>query len=148
MTRSMRCCKYRGAELYHARPASNHRSSPVSQFSFAASFVDADNSTRFTSFATYLLHNPSFDWTISTSSLKLTALGTIFNGVSMSKTVTLKAFNGLPGVTISNFQLPSDDPAGGITISTDSIIPSPARSHSPFCYSFLVFLISPHRTWH
>ncbi|KAG1761975.1 hypothetical protein EDD22DRAFT_893760 [Suillus occidentalis] len=82
---------------------------------------------QFTSFATYLLHNPSFDWTISTSSLKLTALGTIFNGVSMSKTVTLKAFNGLPGVTISNFQLPSDDPAGGITISTDSIIPSPAQ---------------------
>ncbi|KAG1896026.1 uncharacterized protein F5891DRAFT_1165745 [Suillus fuscotomentosus] len=74
---------------------------------------------QFTSFATYLLHNPSFDWTISTSSLKLTALGTIFNGVLMSKTVTLKAFNGLPGVTISNFQLPSDDPAGGITISTD-----------------------------
>ncbi|KAG1785555.1 uncharacterized protein HD556DRAFT_110398 [Suillus plorans] len=82
---------------------------------------------QFTSFATYLLHNPSFDWTISTSSLKLTALGTIFNGVSMSKTVTLKAFNGLPGVTISNFQLPSDDPAGGITISTDSVIPSPAQ---------------------
>ncbi|KAG2078952.1 hypothetical protein BDR04DRAFT_1124058 [Suillus decipiens] len=82
---------------------------------------------QFTSFATYLLHNPSFDWTISTSSLKLTALGTIFNGVSLSKTVTLKAFNGLPGVTISNFQLPSDDPAGGITISTDSIIPSPAQ---------------------
>ncbi|KAG2368054.1 hypothetical protein BDR07DRAFT_1391769 [Suillus spraguei] len=64
---------------------------------------------QFTSFATYLLHNPSFDWTISTSSLKLTALGTIFNGVSF------------------NFQLPSDDPAGGITISTDSIIPSPAQ---------------------
>ncbi|KAG1742190.1 hypothetical protein EDB19DRAFT_1702736 [Suillus lakei] len=82
---------------------------------------------QFTSFATYLLHNPSFDWTISTSSLRLTALGTIFSGVSMSKTVTLKAFNGLPGVTISNFQLPSDDPAGGITISTDSIIPSPAQ---------------------
>lgn len=82
---------------------------------------------QFTSFATYLLHNPSFDWTISTSSLKLTALGTIFNGVSLSKTVTLKAFNGLPGVTISNFQLPSDNPAGGITISTDSIIPSPAQ---------------------
>ncbi|KAG2131418.1 uncharacterized protein EDB93DRAFT_1255529 [Suillus bovinus] len=82
---------------------------------------------QFTLFATYLLHNPSFEWTISTSSLKLTALGTIFNGVSMSKTVTLKAFNGLPGVTISNFQLPSEDPAGGITISTDSIIPSPAQ---------------------
>ncbi|KAG1745592.1 hypothetical protein EDD22DRAFT_786062, partial [Suillus occidentalis] len=82
---------------------------------------------QFASFATYLLHNPSFDWTISTSSLKLTALGTIFNGVSMSKTVALKAFNDLPGVTTSNFQLPSDGPAGGITISADSTIPSPAQ---------------------
>lgn len=34
---------------------------------------------------------------------------------------------GLPGVTISNFQLPSDDPAGGIHIETDSTIPSPAQ---------------------
>ncbi|KAF8557967.1 hypothetical protein OG21DRAFT_1504634 [Imleria badia] len=83
--------------------------------------------TQFTSFATYLLHNPSFDWTISTSSLRVTALGTIFDNVSLTKTITLKAFNNLPGVTISNFQLPSDDPAGGITISTDSLIPSPAQ---------------------
>ncbi|KAH0827584.1 hypothetical protein J3R83DRAFT_4307 [Lanmaoa asiatica] len=77
--------------------------------------------------STYLLHNPSFDWTISTSSLRVTALGTIFDNVSLTKTITLKAFNNLPGVTISNFQLPSDDPAGGITISTDSLIPSPAQ---------------------
>ena len=55
----------------------------------------------------------------------------------MSKTITLKAFNSLPGVTISNFQLPSDDPAGGITISTDSVIPSPARS---FRFVFAPFL--------
>ncbi|KAF8840051.1 hypothetical protein BDN67DRAFT_1054007 [Paxillus ammoniavirescens] len=85
------------------------------------------NQDQFTSFATYLLHNPSFEWTISTSKLRLTALGTIFDNVSLTKTITLKAFNGLPGVTISNFQLPSDDPAGGITISTDSLIPSPAQ---------------------
>ncbi|KAF9245017.1 hypothetical protein BU15DRAFT_85819 [Melanogaster broomeanus] len=82
---------------------------------------------QFTSFTTYMLHNPSFDWTISTSSLRVTALGTIFDNVSLTKTISLKAFNNLPGVTISNFQLPSDDPAGGITISTDSLIPSPAQ---------------------
>jgi Protein of unknown function (DUF3712) len=34
---------------------------------------------------------------------------------------------GLPGVTISNFKLPSNDPAGGIHIETDSSIPSPAQ---------------------
>ncbi|KAI9442265.1 hypothetical protein H4582DRAFT_1809416 [Lactarius indigo] len=82
---------------------------------------------QFTAFATFLLHNPSFTWTIHTNKLRVTALGTIFDGVSLSKDVTFKAFNGLPGVTISNFQLPSDDPMGGIHIETDSLIPSPAQ---------------------
>ncbi|KAI9463679.1 hypothetical protein BJY52DRAFT_1404720 [Lactarius psammicola] len=68
-----------------------------------------------------------FTWTIHTKKLRVTALGTIFDGVSLSKDVTFKAFNGLPGVTISNFRLPSDDPAGGIHIETDSLIPSPAQ---------------------
>jgi hypothetical protein len=84
--------------------------------------------TRFTSFATFLLHNPNFEWTISTPKLRLNALGTIFDNVSLTKQVSFKAFNGLPDVTISNFQLPSDDPAGGIHIETDALIPSPARS--------------------
>ena len=47
--------------------------------------------------------------------------------VKLSKDISFKAFNNLPGVTISNFKLPSDDPAGGIHIETDSLIPSPAR---------------------
>ncbi|TDL25981.1 hypothetical protein BD410DRAFT_895443 [Rickenella mellea] len=81
----------------------------------------------FTEFAVFLLHNPSFDWVISTTTLRVAALGTIFDKVSLTKTVTLSAFNGLPGVTIGNFQLPSDDPAGGIHIETDSLIPSPAQ---------------------
>ncbi|KAL4074292.1 hypothetical protein J3A83DRAFT_4234939 [Scleroderma citrinum] len=83
--------------------------------------------TWFTTYATSLLHDLSFEWTISTSKLRLTALGTIFDNITLKKTISLKAFNNLPGVTISNFQLPSDDPAGGITIKTDSLIPSPAQ---------------------
>ncbi|KAI0035854.1 hypothetical protein K488DRAFT_76325 [Vararia minispora EC-137] len=81
----------------------------------------------FTAFATFLLHNPEFTWTISTNALRVTALGTIFNGVSLNKDISFKAFNNLPGVTISNFNLPSDDPAGGIHIETDSAIPSPSQ---------------------
>jgi Protein of unknown function (DUF3712) len=83
---------------------------------------------RFTTFATFLLHNPSFTWTIHTKKLRVTALGIVFSGVYLSKDVTFAAFDGLPGVTISNFQLPSDDPAGGIHIETDALIPSSARS--------------------
>ncbi|KAJ7874667.1 hypothetical protein B0H14DRAFT_3551962 [Mycena olivaceomarginata] len=85
------------------------------------------DSAKFTDFATFLLHNPEFTWTVSTSKLRLTALGTIFDNVVLSKDISFKAFDGLPGVTISNFQLPSDDPAGGIHIETDAGIPSQAQ---------------------
>ena len=88
------------------------------------------------------MHNPSFTWEISTTRLRVTALGTIFDNVSLTKNITLKAFNGLPGVTISNFLLPSDDPAGGIHIETDSSIPSPARKfpyNLALIYSFTTF---------
>ncbi|KAI0072486.1 hypothetical protein K474DRAFT_1678619 [Panus rudis PR-1116 ss-1] len=97
---------------------------PNYQTSGHLSITDQD---AFTSFATFLLHNEEFTWTISTENLRVTALGTIFDNVKLSKDVTLRAFNGLPGVTISNFKLPSDDPAGGIHIETDSSIPSPAQ---------------------
>ncbi|KDQ27871.1 hypothetical protein PLEOSDRAFT_1112748 [Pleurotus ostreatus PC15] len=83
--------------------------------------------SQFTAFATALLHDESFEWTISTDKLRVQALGTIFDNVSLSKKVLFKAFNGLNGVTISNFQLPHDDHAGGISIQTDSLIPSPAQ---------------------
>lgn len=86
---------------------------------------------RFTAFATYLLHNPSFTWTISTDKLQVEALGTIFDNVSLKKDIHLTAFNGLPGVTINNFMLPSDDPAGGIHIETDALIPSTSRKCFP-----------------
>ncbi|KAJ7072466.1 hypothetical protein C8F01DRAFT_1299136 [Mycena amicta] len=85
------------------------------------------NSAAFTNFATDILHNPDFTWTVTTSKLRLQALGTIFDNVQLSKDLKFKAFNNLPGVTISNFKLPSDDPAGGIHIETDSLIPSPAQ---------------------
>ncbi|EPQ57376.1 hypothetical protein GLOTRDRAFT_120580 [Gloeophyllum trabeum ATCC 11539] len=98
----------------------------VSDYETNAHLTITDQST-FTTFATQLLHTESFEWTISTDKLRVTALGTIFDNVSLSKTVSFKAFNNLPGVTISNFNLPSDDPAGGIHIETDSMIPSPSN---------------------
>ncbi|KAF9071074.1 hypothetical protein BDP27DRAFT_1419362 [Rhodocollybia butyracea] len=85
------------------------------------------NLDEFTTFATFILHNPSFTWTISSPNVQLIALGTIFDNVSLTKNVSFNAFNGLPGITISNFSLPSDDPAGGITIETETTIPSSAQ---------------------
>ncbi|KAF7301181.1 hypothetical protein MIND_00682600 [Mycena indigotica] len=85
------------------------------------------NSGAFTEFATKILHDAEFTWTVTTPKLRLQALGTIFDNVQLTKDLKFKAFNNLPGVTISNFQLPSDDPAGGIHIETDSLIPSTAQ---------------------
>lgn len=85
------------------------------------------NQEAFTQFAVFLLHNPSFEWIISTPRLRIKALGTIFDNVSLSKAVSFRAFNSLPGVTISDFQLPNDDAAGGIHIETIADIPSSAE---------------------
>lgn len=53
---------------------------------------------RFTDFATYILLNPSFTWTITTNTLRVLALGTIFDNVLIQKDVSFRAFDGLPGV--------------------------------------------------
>ncbi|KDR75403.1 hypothetical protein GALMADRAFT_553913 [Galerina marginata CBS 339.88] len=119
---------WQGKDIAHITlpPICAAANSGVPDYQTSAQLTITD-SASFTEFATFLLHNPSFDWTISTQKLRVTALGTIFDNVSLSKVLTFKAFNGLPGVTISNFQLPSDDPAGGIHIETDATIPSPAQ---------------------
>ena len=83
--------------------------------------------SHFTQFATFLLHNPDFESTVSTNAPRVrTALGMHFDDVQLSKDISFKAFNNLPVVTISLFQLPADDPAGGIHIDTDLLSPSPA----------------------
>ncbi|CDO73852.1 hypothetical protein BN946_scf185016.g9 [Trametes cinnabarina] len=107
-------------------PVCASANSGVPDYETNAHLTITDND-KFTDFATFLLHNPSFEWTISTDKLRVTALGIDFDDVSLSKTVSFKAFNNLPGVTISNFKLPSDDPAGGIHIETDSLIPSQSQ---------------------
>lgn len=45
-------------------------------------------------------------------------------GISLSsKVVTLKGFNGLQnGVTIDSFDLPADDPSGGIQLTIQSTV--------------------------
>ncbi|GJN94719.1 hypothetical protein Rhopal_007810-T1 [Rhodotorula paludigena] len=77
----------------------------------------------FTNFASYLLNNPSFEWIISTDKLEVSALGTIFSNVTLSKNVTFQALNKLPGVTLSNPDFPRDA-SNGIQLTVDSSIPS------------------------
>jgi hypothetical protein len=84
------------------------------------------NKGDFIQFATDLLLNPSFTWNVRTDKLRVLALGTIFDNVVLSKDISFSAFDGLPGVTITNPQFPSDS-ANGIALDVGTAIPSPSN---------------------
>ncbi|WFD49313.1 hypothetical protein GLX27_003993 [Malassezia furfur] len=83
------------------------------------------NQGGFTKFATYILHNSDFTWTISTNKLRVRALNIVFDDVKISKTLHFKAFNGLPGVNITSFDIPGET-SNALKITTGTTIPSPA----------------------
>ena len=75
------------------------------------------------------------DITLFCSLITFRAIGISVPGISLaSKSVTLKGFNGLKdGVKINTFDLPSDDPAGGIHLTLDAdTINASLLSDSPF----------------
>lgn len=84
-------------------------------------FTVADVGTL-TDFTKVMLTEESFDWDIKGDNLSVSALGISVPGISLdTKTVTLKGMNGLKGgVTINTFDLPSDDPAGGIHLTIEA----------------------------
>lgn len=53
-----------------------------------SSLLTITNLDAFTDYATYILLNPSFEWTISTNTLQVEALGTIFNNVVLIKNIS------------------------------------------------------------
>lgn len=83
------------------------------------------NQKGFTKFATYILHNPSFVWTIHSDKLRVRALNIIFNDVKISKKLNFQAFNNLHGVSITSFDIPGET-SNALKIVTGSTIPSPA----------------------
>ncbi|EPQ29604.1 uncharacterized protein PFL1_02823 [Pseudozyma flocculosa PF-1] len=83
------------------------------------------NLRRFTDFATYILHNPGFQWTVSSRKLRVRALGIAFSNVIISKNIDFKAFNNLPGVETFNFDIPGET-SNSLIIQTGARIPSPA----------------------
>lgn len=83
------------------------------------------NLGAFTDFAIYILHNESFEWTVSSNRLTLRALEIIFSNVDFSKTIGFKSFNGLAGVTASNFDVYGET-GKSLLIRAGASIPSPA----------------------
>lgn len=113
----------------------------------AAAFAVADVG-HLTEFTTYLLTQPSFTWQIYGQNLAVSALGITVPGISILKNVrrlcrsalgfwtdpgsansqvVLDGMNGFKGlVTIDSFDLPSNDPAGGITLTLATTLTNPS----------------------
>lgn len=83
------------------------------------------NLGAFTDFATYILHNPGFQWTISSPHLTVRAIEIVFSNVAFSKTIDFKAFNSFPGVSASNFDVYGET-SNSLLIRTSAGLPNPA----------------------
>jgi hypothetical protein len=94
----------------------------VSDFSIA----DVGHLANFTS---VLLTSESFEWDITGENLTVSAIGIAVSDVSLAKkTVTLKGMNNLAnGVVVNSFDLPANDPAGGIHLTLDTSITNPSQ---------------------
>lgn len=74
------------------------------------------------------LNNPSFSWNIAAQGIVVDALDITIPNISLSKNVVLSGFNGLKKqVQISSFDLPGDDPAGGIHLDVSTLINNPSQ---------------------
>ncbi|KAI8096238.1 uncharacterized protein BX664DRAFT_323438 [Halteromyces radiatus] len=97
------------------------------QFDVPSNFVITDQDAM-QAFAAYMINNEEFVWDIVSNDVSVTALGFTFTGIKMEKFVTLKGANGFKGaVTINSFDLPSNDPAGGITLTCNTTIVNPSQ---------------------
>ncbi|KAI8975148.1 hypothetical protein BDF20DRAFT_822209 [Mycotypha africana] len=86
------------------------------------------NTDDMASFATFMINNGAFEWEITTQDVSVNALGYTFSKITMQKYVTLSGANGFKdAVTINKFDLPSNDPAGGITLTAETTIKNPSQ---------------------
>ncbi|KAG0018124.1 hypothetical protein BGZ81_010390 [Podila clonocystis] len=77
-------------------------------------------------FVGYSLKAESFEWSVVATNMTVTAMGAPIPNINMKKTVTLKGFNGLQGLVIEKFDLPSNDP-NGIHLVLTASLPNPSN---------------------
>ncbi|RUP43844.1 hypothetical protein BC936DRAFT_136643 [Jimgerdemannia flammicorona] len=90
-----------------------------------ATFTVADSGVM-AEFSKVLLNEASFDWQIDAEGVAVTALQYTFTGISMSKKVSLKGMQGISAV-VDSFQLPGNDPQGGITLIIATTLNNPSN---------------------
>ena len=81
---------------------------------------------KFTAFTTYILHNPTFSWTIHSDHLRVRSLNIVFSDVKISKKLDFKAFNNLRGSRILDFKAQGQT-SNAIKIYALTALPSPAN---------------------
>lgn len=87
--------------------------------------TDEDALTEFTKF---LVTEPSFVWDIKGNNLSVSAIGITVPDVTIAKTVILTGMNGLRNdVKILDYDLPSNDPAGGIHLTAQASVQNPSQ---------------------
>ncbi|KAI8814501.1 hypothetical protein BJ742DRAFT_703861 [Cladochytrium replicatum] len=82
--------------------------------------------SNFAQFTGYMLKSKSFTWVITSESVTVNALQNTFKNIKLTKEVTLSGFNGLDQLSITAFDLPSDDPLGGIKLNIGATLLNPS----------------------
>ncbi|CAO3693098.1 unnamed protein product [Umbelopsis ramanniana] len=96
-------------------------------FSVTGTFSISDTDAM-ADFSAYMLNNEQFTWDITTQNVAVNALGYLFTGLSMQKDVSLTGMQGFKNdVTIQSFNLPANDPSGGIELDLITIIKNPSN---------------------
>lgn len=93
----------------------------------SAAFTVA-NTDNLAAFTKVLLTNETFAWDIYGENLSVAALGIDVGLITINKSVTLTGFNGLKnGVIIDSFDLPANDPEGGIHLTLNTTVTNPSQ---------------------
>lgn len=83
------------------------------------------NKEEFGKFAKKMLSSESFVWTIS-GEASVHAMGLTLSGIKVVKELPLKGMNNFPNVQIKSFDLPANDPAGGIQLKVETGLENPS----------------------
>ncbi|KAG2175943.1 hypothetical protein INT44_000421 [Umbelopsis vinacea] len=96
-------------------------------FNVSAHFAVTDESAM-ADFSAYMLLEKDFVWDISSTDVSVTAMDYTFTNLSMTKSVTLLGMAGLVNdVKINSFNLPSNDPNGGISLVLQTTLTNPSQ---------------------
>jgi hypothetical protein len=96
-------------------------------FSITAQFAVVDQQAM-ADFSAYMLLEKSFIWDITGSDVSVTAMDYTFTNLTMSKSVSLTGMGGLVNdVKINSFNLPANDPNGGIQLVLETTLTNPSQ---------------------